>query len=170
MAIQQTVHVGDALLKELKKRWLAEESPISAIIDHLRQKFGITQQTAWERLLLYGRIDDNEMVEQIVGWLIAIAPGIVILDATSSDLLRPLSGIVERYASPHIQLFGVRTFSAESGFIPFLDILTSPFIQVCPVWIHWQIGSGEGENHGTWGIDPDRWHLLDQWLTKWLPE
>src|SRR3989344_6186559 len=119
MAIK-AAKIDDSLFQALRSLWATEDFPFSAITYRLREQFGITHQTGWERLLLYGRTGDDEMVEQIVGWLIAITPGIIILDTHSDDLLRPLSGIVERHTRFDSSLFRVRTFSVQHGLNPCL--------------------------------------------------
>ena len=174
----EIVQVDDVLLAELRSIWIQEKHRISAIIERLRQEFNIEQRFGWERLILYGRMRDNEMFENIVGWLVAIAPGIVILDTDDNDHLLPLSGLLKRlkHLEPRYgQLFVLRPFS-PSHICASLDIYPSTFPKshkrygVCPVWISWQIGAGHGESYMTLGIEPGRWETLKPWLDKWLPK
>ena len=171
----QIARIDDVLLEELRAIWKQEESRIFAIIQRLRQEFHIEQLLGWERLVLCGRTRDNEMNEHIVGWLLAIAPGIVILDTDADDSLRPLSGLLERLDPGYTQLFGLQPFS-PSHFSANLYIWPSTFpegnrrYEICPVWIDWNIGAGHGQDYEALGIDPGRWEVLRQWLDKWLPK
>ncbi len=170
----QVARIDDVLLEELRKIW-EWGKPVSEIIKRLRQEFHIKQRGGWERLVLYGRTRDDEMIEHVVGWLGAIAPGIVILEANSEDALSPLSGLLERVESGHPQLFSLRPFS-PSHISAGLTIWPSTFpkknrrFEVCPAWIDWHIGAGHGEEYMTLGIEPGRWEVLEQWLDKWLPK
>ncbi|MBI4118974.1 MAG: hypothetical protein HY452_01805 [Parcubacteria group bacterium] len=170
------VKISDEFFRKLQVAWLEwnqEGSRISTIIEMIRQEFGIEQRLGWERLVLYGRLKDDDMHEHVVGWLVAIAPGIVILDTDNTDHLKPLSGLLERSRPHHNQLFSLCPFSPRC-FSAHLYIWPSTFprhrrYEVCPVWIDWQIGAGQGEMYMTLGIDPGRWNVLQPWLDKWLP-
>lgn len=168
------IYVDDADLKELRRIWTEEQHRITSIINYLREKFGIEQRPGWERLILYGRPRDNQIHEEIIGFLIAITPGVVILDADKDNLLYPLSGLLYRIGSPHKQLFGLKPFSpprfyASLNFWP-SDERSKGRFEMCPVYVKWQIGARQGESYGKIGVDPARWEIMRQWFDKWLPE
>jgi hypothetical protein len=173
--IDQVVRINTDLFGELRGIWERGKHPIPAILERLRREIAIEQQSLeQESLLLYGRIQDNVIVEQAIGSLIAVAPGVVVLNADSDLHLRPLSGLLERVDPHSPALFGLRPFSPPHLSV-ILCIWPSTFpkerrFTTCPVWIDWGIGAGQGESDGTLGIDPFRWRVMEPWLDKWLPE
>jgi len=94
----------------------------------------------------------------------------------AEDYLFPLSGLLERAKPDQTQLFILRPFSPPH-FSALLYIWPSTFpkeekrkrFRICPAWIQWQIGAGQGESYDSLGIDPGRWEVLFGWLQKWLP-
>ncbi len=168
------VHVSDTNLKELRRIWLEDKFRVYSILEYLEKKFGIKKTYSWERLVLYGRTKDNKMHESMIGFLIAIAPGIVMLNTGKDELLFPLSGLLSRTKPSHGQLFEIRPFSPPSfqASLRFLESKggSKERFKTCPVYVNWNIGSRQGNGYGYIGIDPARWEIMRQWLDKWLPE
>ncbi len=175
--IVQAIQIDDTLFRALQDIWRTQEYRISSIFKHLMTQFQIKEpSTGWECLLLYGREQDGTMIEKSVGRLIAIAPGIVVVDTDEDDYLRPLSGLLVRPLPPttYFQvLFRLRSFSREN---PSLSIYPSTFPRVggrfkfCPTYIHWEMGAGMVASYERLGIDPGRWEIMRSWLDKWLPK
>lgn len=169
---QAVVRVDDVLLEELRRGWTMGTFPTSVVIEHLRRRFNIEQREGWEQLLLYGRTGDAEegIAEEVIGLLIAITPGIVILDTSLNPFLTSLSGLIERGKFLDMRLFGLRSFFTHSRTPGFLDFLASPSPQICPVWMFYQIADSYSPMPYQLGIDPARWEVLESWLNKWLPK
>ena len=175
----QIAHVSDEMMWTLQKAWMAGKE-IGEIIVQLREGLSLRKfprADEAERLLLYGRNREEEAFEHVVGWLVAVAPGVVVLntDDTEYHTLRPLSGLLVPATATATQLFVLRPFSPPQ-YSASLEIWPGTFPErtrrylTCPAWIDWQIGAGHGESYLALGIDPGRWEILRPWLGKWLPK
>lgn len=164
--------VSDELFEELQKVYENKPASTFDIIERLRREFDVNPETHLERLLLYGRRRDHRLVEDLIGYLVAVVPGIVVFDTHRDQLLRPLTGLLERLKPSDTQLFGLRPLTYHNVS---LYIWPSTFpedrrrYELCPVWASWQIGAGHGEAYGASGIDPARWEIMKEWFDKWLP-
>ncbi len=167
--------VSEALFEELRKIWEKEYSTFP-IKERLRREFNMTYKQIYslERLLFYGRGRENEIMEELIGWLIAVKPGVVILDTTQDNSLLQLSGLLERNKSGSAALFCLNQFSRLLSVG--LSVYPSTFppkqqrYKTCSIWIDWGIGAGHGAIYGALGIDPERWKILGPWLNEWLPK
>ncbi|MFA6429101.1 MAG: hypothetical protein WCV84_01225 [Patescibacteria group bacterium] len=164
--------VSRALFSELCGIRRRERFPLRAIIQRLCDEYAIAQRIGFERLLLFGNHRDNEANETLVGTLIALTPGIVLFDGgEGKDALT--GGLFERTTRDAQTPFDTRV---PVPFYAHLCIHLSTFpnarkprYKTYPAWIDFQIGNGQGEDYGAFGIDPGRWDYLQTWLNTWLP-
>lgn len=167
--------VNAELLATLREIWIMERFQIHKIIEEIRKRLDIKQTFGLENILLFGRPEEERAYEKLAGRLIAIAPGIVILDTGSDGLPQMLSGLLERPPADSIDpTFALRSFSPPNFFAtlyiwPSIDKKGKRQFATYPVFISWQLGFGQGESYERLGIDPDRWKILKTWLDRWLP-
>ncbi|HEU0050671.1 MAG TPA: hypothetical protein VFQ60_01280 [Patescibacteria group bacterium] len=179
MDSSEVLRVDEALYLQLQHLWIERTPPsaggdeaISAVIHRLRENFHLKQRIDEERILLYGRSNDKAAYREfLIGELVAIAPGIIVLDTTYTT--RILSGLLERGKENETRLFSLRPFAPQ--FLP-VSLCIRPssfekcFEQHCPVLVSWNVGAGKEESYLNLGIDSDRWKMMKPWLDKWLPQ
>lgn len=169
--------VDDALFEELRgfwARWVNTKNPTSEIIVQLRRKFKITDAMPLGQMVFYGKTRGSEINECLIGRLIAVAPGLVLVDTYDSDLFYPLSGIFERSGPSEAEFFKARCFASRPLSLglwirPSVFPQNQPRFTDCPVWIDIQTGAGHAEGYAALGVDPGRWEIMRAWLDVCLP-
>ena len=177
---QDVLVVTDKLIQELRRIWIKEQHVtlrMSEIIKRINREFDLTpHDSEAEIMILYGkRRKPVSIQEKYIGQLIAIAPGIVILDTTIFMSL--ISGLISRIPKDVNTplLFDLTPFSSETAEAALYicdfssDENKKKLFVDCPVEICWSIGAGHGESYEYLGIDSSRWEVMEEWLDKWLP-
>ncbi len=175
---QKIMPVSVEEFEKLHQIWRAGNragNSIGTIEDFLKDNRDIKR--GWPiggRLLLYGRVNPQteETCEDCLGYLKAIAPGVVVFDSTifKGGFLNSLSGILTRDISDAAALFVIPSFS-ETGAISIFWPATFPrdrYLKFgCPVYVNWGL---DRDTDGNIFIDPDRWNkVMLPWLDRWLP-
>lgn len=175
MKMPEVKHVSDELFGQLAAIW-RKEFKINPVIQALRQALEIQSSFIPDQVVFFGRPNDDELNERLLGHLLAIAPGVVVLDPYLSDpcagdYLHPLAGLLQRGPN-EVSLFLLRPFS-PAHLLASLDIWPSTFpkrkkgqqFKICSVYASIEIG----RDGIKFGIDPGRWEVLKAWLDQWLP-
>ena len=161
--VMKTNTLPDKFVFDVSQAW-GEGATIDKVISMTLNKLGLNGYG--EKMLLYGT---SYGLEEYIGELIAIAPGIILLDAKD----RALSGFMS-HEKTRDQLFFIHSFS----YLGSVAICSAEAKAMqgrirdkhsYAVIINWQIGAGQAESYGYIGIDPSRWELMNNWLSKWLP-
>jgi len=169
---QDTLAIDERFFGELREARL-HGATTEALREKIRSHFSIPLRGGkdWERRILFGVFRDGDNKEDLVGSLIAIAPGIIVLDADAYD--PGLSGILSRPTTASPAIFCSKSFLGITGrydpritFYPSTFPENQPRYTICPAWIAIDFGGD-----GTYlGIDPSRWGNIRAWLDRWLPQ
>lgn len=167
--------ISEEEMGELRAIWKEEKGNLKHIKDLILEMVGISfvehHRQYNERILLYG---SDRGYEQLFGWLILIAPGVILFDASEDNYFSPLSGLVERRKEDRrFPLLTVRSFSPHwyNHSLDIYDQESRPFhgFPDCPVYVNFQMGAGMAESYGYLGISKERWEVMSRWFDKWLP-
>ncbi|MFA6322771.1 MAG: hypothetical protein WCX71_04860 [Candidatus Buchananbacteria bacterium] len=166
--------IDDALFQTLAELW-KETHNVWQVIYQIREELSLTTTLPHEQILLYGRSHEDKANETAAGWLIAVAPGVVIFNPMLADNVieeyLPLTGQLRRSQPNWISLFQLRPFDANAS----MGIYPASFpprrkrqqFTRCPAWFKADIGNDNAI--GKLGIEPERWQTMQTWLDKWLP-
>ena len=161
------------VFSELQQLW-GTNYDIFAVIKRVSKELNLDIAVEREKFILYGSKVDDSLCEDVVGSLIAVAPGVVILDAGHDRFLRPLSGLLVRTgAGKNISTY-FHTKSFTDNYPAEVSIHSSGLqpkskFTKCPACIYWSIGASQGTVYMRLGIGHGRWHEMIGWFHHWLP-
>lgn len=160
-------------IKKLQDLW-GKQNDIHFILEQITQDFKLTSSFLPEidQRLLFGicpvHARNGLIQEHVTGKLLALGPGIILLDSTNNVF----SGLLKRSPANRESVFYLEPFNRSTDLYinPYQPNMKPLLCADFPVSIDWSFGSGQGEDYGRLAIEKTRWQVLEPWLNKWLPE
>jgi hypothetical protein len=170
----EVIAVTDELIAECAEVWRNHKGGfpggILSVVRHLRKKYDIPGNFLHnDNVLLYGLNQvsaDGKRDEFLIGKLIAIAPGLVLLNAFNEEpdlsgfLIRDKSGSFLFSLCPIFPLaFGILNLGLTRDYEPRKQ-------SSAPITVFVEQGSSGFRIY----IDESRWAIMKAWLDRWLPK
>lgn len=165
--------ISDEFYNKLIQKWMSGGN-MTDIRVLIYTELGLDHRAHSERVVFFGSpVYTDDFSEQFIGYLVAIAPGIVLLETQEEGPNQSLSGLVVRGTDQGV-IFKLRPFWSKPEHLASLTIGLNKTSE-SNLYYHYaaKISCFYKESKNSfgdeYGIETNRWLFLEELLNKWLP-